>query len=442
MNGLSTTHAVALVETSYTGTVDAIEPQSSTGDEDVVITGRAVERSTGDPLSGVPLKLVVTHDGFERNFEVYTGDDGFFTHAYTPADGESGIFQVRAVHPDLTDKPVHGQFTINRISVNPTTGNLNIPRNYEQTITVTVTAGVGTDVNDMQLVFDPADQAGGELPAGIHLTTGIPLPSLTGGNSAKLSFTVWADNNASATETLVLRVASTENDHWCDLTINAGFSDAQPVLFFTPDHVETGMAINDTVTETVTLSNKGLASMTGVNLSLLSADGSVAPDWAVLNGDCDLGDLAVGESVKASVTFAPGDGVAEGIYHLVLRVISDNYAQTDINLYASVTQSGIGNVLFKISDIYTGTLDENLQVIQGLEGANITLQNELVTTQTYTGTSDAAGEALFQDLPSGRYKARITAANHQEYIGRLWIKPGITTTEDIFLEYNLVTVEW
>jgi hypothetical protein len=35
----------------------------------------------------------------------------------------------------------------------------------------------------------------------------------------------------------------------------------------------------------------------------------------------------------------------------------------------------------------------------------------------------------------------LTAPNHQEYIGRVWIKPGITANEDIFLKYNLVTVE-
>ena len=38
--------------------------------------------------------------------------------------------------------------------------------------------------------------------------------------------------------------------------------------------------------------------------------------------------------------------------------------------------------------------------------------------------------------------AAYTAKNHQEYIGRVWIKPGVTTTEDVFLDYNLVTVEW
>jgi hypothetical protein len=36
----------------------------------------------------------------------------------------------------------------------------------------------------------------------------------------------------------------------------------------------------------------------------------------------------------------------------------------------------------------------------------------------------------------------VSANNHQEYIGRLWVKPGITLNEEVFLEYNLVTVEW
>jgi len=88
--------------------------------------------------------------------------------------------------------------------------------------------------------------------------------------------------------------------------------------------------------------------------------------------------------------------------------------------------------LFKVSDIYTGTLDINNEPIQGLAGAKIRVQNEAVLTEEYTLTTDSFGEAEFTDLSAGRYKCRITADSHQEYIGRFWIKPGIT----------VVTVEW
>ena len=60
MDGLSTTYPVTLIDTSYSGEVTSILPESSTGDQDIVITGRAVERSSDDPLPGVPLNLVIT----------------------------------------------------------------------------------------------------------------------------------------------------------------------------------------------------------------------------------------------------------------------------------------------------------------------------------------------------------------------------------------------
>jgi RHS repeat-associated protein len=107
-----------------------------------------------------------------------------------------------------------------------------------------------------------------------------------------------------------------------------------------------------------------------------------------------------------------------------------------------VTQSGIGHVLFKAADIYTATLDDQGNVIEGLAGAKIHIQNEKVLTVEKTLTTDNTGEALFSDLPTGRYKFKATASNHQEVIGRFRIKPGVTLSERLFLDYNLVTVEW
>ena len=121
---------------------------------------------------------------------------------------------------------------------------------------------------------------------------------------------------------------------------------------------------------------------------------------------------------------------------------SSNYQTTDIRIYVSVTQSGIGNAIFKISDIYTGTLNQNNQLIQGLSGAKITVQNEQVLTIEQTKNTDTLGEALFTNLPTGTYKYRVSANNHQDQIGRLWIKPGLTASEQVFLTYNLVTVGW
>jgi hypothetical protein len=144
MKGLSTTHQIAMVDTTYYGEVATIVPQSSAGDQDIVITGQAVGRVSGDPMANVPLNLVITVNGFERAASVYTGEDGIFNHHFKPLIGESGVYKVRAVHPERTDKPVHGQFVINRVSVTPTAINLQVPKNYSKTVSIRVDTGEDT----------------------------------------------------------------------------------------------------------------------------------------------------------------------------------------------------------------------------------------------------------------------------------------------------------
>ena len=444
MNGLSTTHTITLADTAYYGELQDITPRTSIGDQDIVITGRAVERSKDVPMGNVPLEPVITLNGFERSYDVYTGEDGTFVHRFKPLAGESGIYRVRVVHPDRTDKPVHRQFVINRVSITPANLNLNAPKNYSNTIKIRVQTGDGTTVNNLRLEYAAEDQPAGEMPAGVHLTPGAPIAQLGGKKTAYLPFTIWADNTAAQTNKLVLKVKSAESapDAWGTVTINARFSEAKPVLTFTPNYVESGVAHDDTVTETIILKNNGLSDLNDLQLSLLNSDGTPAPNWVYLSAAAAVGTLAVGDTQPVGVSFAPTSAVALGDHTFKLRVKAANHTTTDINLYAAVTQSGEGNILFKLSDIYTGTLDQNGNFIQGLAGARVRLQNEKTLSVEINRTSDSIGEAYFTNIPVGPYKCRVTAHNHQEYVGRVWIKPGVTATEDVFLDYNLVTVEW
>ena len=394
----------------------------------------------------MPLKLIITLDGFERKFDVFTGSDGTFSYTFTPMAGESGIYQVCALHPDLVDRPVQGQFVISRISLTPAAINLSIPKNYVQTVSVTATAGEGTSVHNLRLVYNELDQPSGAYPEGVHVDLGSPVGVLDPNGSASLSFTIWADNTAEETGKVILKVVSDETvtGDWGTLVVNTHFSAANPVLTFSPDHIETGLSLDATVTETIVLENKGFAELTDVVLSIVDDQGNSAPDWVSLLIPSELGSLAIGESREVDVRFAPAASeVSEGTYLFNLKVTSSNHPERNIPLFVSVTQSGIGAMLFKVADIYTGTVDpDSGQVIQGLAGARIKVQNEEVLTIQADLSTDSFGEALFSDLPAGRYKCRVTANNHQEYIGRFWIKPGITGLHKVFLQNNLVTINW
>ncbi|MCP4688658.1 MAG: hypothetical protein GY859_11450, partial [Desulfobacterales bacterium] len=123
-------------------------------------------------MASVPLDLVITVKGFERKIPVFTDDYGVFAHIFTPLSGESGVYSVRAMHPDRLDRPIHGNFIIDRVKINPTAINLSIPRNYPKTVTIRAVAGGGTTANNLRLVFAAEDQPDGVLPEGVHLTPG------------------------------------------------------------------------------------------------------------------------------------------------------------------------------------------------------------------------------------------------------------------------------
>ena len=457
MDGLRTSRDISLIDTAYYGGIVSVSPEESNGEQDIEIIGQAVARSDGQPLPEVPLKLIITLDDFERSIDVFTGSDGGFTYTFSPTDGEFGDYRVCAVHPDLKDRPIQAHFSIlpigtgsgsmgsTWISYSPAIYQLTSVRNYEHEIAIAVTTGDVATATNLRFVYEAADQAGGVLPQGIHVDTGEPI-ALPTGTTVTMPITVWADNTADENASLVLRLISDESpgDGLGTVTIDIHISEASPILAYTPDHIETGLALDEMVTETLILGNKGFAPLTDVSVELVNPDGSAAPGWALLNLPTDMDAIEVGDTGEVTLIFSPTEtNASEGEYDFYARVSSSNSATVDILIHVSVTNSGIGNVLFKVSDIYTATIDPDTgEVIQGLSGASLTLQNESITSLKYEGNTDEYGELLLSDIPAGRYKYLLTADNHEQVIGRVWIKPGITLTEDVFMGYNLVTVEW
>ncbi|WP_193222193.1 carboxypeptidase-like regulatory domain-containing protein [Alkalilimnicola sp. S0819] len=429
---------VPIVETSYYAGLDAITPASSFGDQDVLIQGHAVDRASGGKLPNVPVKVVLDKGGFERSFEVFADAAGDFEYAFTPLSGEAGVYTVSLVHPDVVDRPEHGRFVVSRVLMSPTSAGLNLAYDQPLSIPVKLTAGSGTQASKLRLALQ------GTTPAGITLDVPEPI-SINAGQTKTVTLTVTGAETAPETGTFSLNLLSKESGAKVlgTLEVDYRLSQAVPTLQYSPSYVETGVAFGDSVIETVTLSNKGLADLQDVQLSLLDADGSPAPNWVYLITPSAAGNLAVGDTTQVQIAAAPTAGrAAEDIHRLKLRVASANHPTRDVNVYVSVVQDGIGNALFKLSDIYTATLDSNGELIQGVEGARIRVQNENVISVEQTLVSDAAGEALFQDLPAGSYRYRVTADNHEEVVGRLRVKPGITVTEEAFLPYSLVTVQW
>lgn len=442
ISGRGSEKLVSLVDTAYVGEVSNVEPISSFGDQDIVITGRALDRQDASPISNIPLKLILNQQGFERSFNVLTDALGNFNYVFKPTVTDSGLYKVSAVHPDITDRPEQKAFVINRVTVTPTPYKLDIPRNYPFSIPFVAKAGIGTSANNLTLALNAASQLNGTLPVGINLQLPAPI-SLGSKQTLNVPVIFTANNEAQASGSLVLDVMSNDqpNVPIGKVTVNYTLSEAKPYLLPTPSFVETGLSQGSSEIESVVIENKGLQDALNLQFTLTKADGTEAPGWVSISSQPN-GTLAIGEKRSVDISFTPPVGIQEAVYEFKLKVQGDNVPVQALNVYASVTQSGQGNILFKASDIYTGTLDKQAQLILGLANATVSVQNEDVPTISHELLTDSVGEAIFQNLPAGRYKFRVKASNHQELGGRFQIKPGITINQPVFLDYNLVTVEW
>ena len=440
--GRGSEKVVSLLDTAYLGEVTEISPISSFGDQDVVITGRALDRSNRAPLPNTRLKLILNQQGFERNFAVLTDGTGSFSYVFKPTFTDAGLYKVSAVHPDITDRPEQRAFTINRVTVGPTPYKLDIPKNYPYTIPFTARAGAGTAATNLRLTLDAASQPTGQLPAGV--TTQLPAPvTLSERQTLNVPVQFTANNDAQPSGSLIFNVISDERATapLGQVRLDYTLSEAKPYVVSSPSFVETGLAQGGNQIESVTVKNNGLQDALNLQFTLAKPDGSAVPGWVSIASQAN-GSLAIGASRAIDLSFTPPAGTPEGVYEFKLNLVGDNVPSQALNIYVSLTQSGQGNVLFKASDIYTATVDKTGRLIPGLSGATVTVQNEDVPTITQELVTDSFGEALFQNLPSGRYKFRAKASNHQEVGGRLLIKPGITANQPIFLNYNLITVEW
>ncbi|HEY6000332.1 MAG TPA: right-handed parallel beta-helix repeat-containing protein, partial [bacterium] len=444
MDGVGTSREIVLDETPYFGEVTAVAPLVSNGDSPIQIAGRAVDRASGQPLPETPLNLVVWVGGFYRTFPVTTGVDGTFSYSFTPNAGESGLYSVAAVHPALVDRPMQAQFTINRLGVTPASITMPVPRNYESQLTVNLSAGPTTAATNVRLVYEASYQPGGVLPSGVHVVPGAAVASVAPNRSAALTAAVWVDNDAPAQGSFKIAVVSDETPagSWGLVSVSYQVTSALPSLAAQPSFLETGVALGGTVTETLALKNMGSVPVEGVAVALVNLDGTPAPSWVQLLTAAQVGTIAPGAEQGISIGFSPPADATEGIHSFLLRVSGTGYEGSDVPIYVTVTQSGVGGVIFKISDIYTGTLDAGGAVIQGVSGARVTLQNELVPSLEQTLTTDAYGEAYFAAVPAGAYRVRITASSHDEYLGRAIVRPAVTTAESVFINYQLVTITW
>lgn len=134
--------------------------------------------------------------------------------------------------------------------------------------------------------------------------------------------------------------------------------------------------------------------------------------------------------------------VADGIYNYRLQITAGNQGTGTIPVSVAVTQSGQGGLSFHATDLFTETLDAGGKPIPGVANVRIRLQNDAVLTYLRTLTTDAQGKAVLTDLPPGTYTYRASGPRHADRSGRIFVRPGVTTSERVHLQYQTISIDF
>ncbi|MGL4668885.1 MAG: Ig-like domain-containing protein, partial [Saezia sp.] len=432
---------VPVPPTPYTGKVDGISPAISYGEQPISISGSAVDRATSEPMANRQLKLVLDVRGFKRTINIVTDATGAFSYNFIPQSNDKGSYQVSVIHPDEVGFTSQGGFNINRVGFNFSSYKLVAARNHPTQFSVNATAS--GDVRGLRWVAVAEDQPLETLPQGIVINGGSGI-DMDEGKSTSTMITVTADDNAAETGTIYLRALSDDAGEMVRGTLRLDYKlvQAEPFLIIQKNSIQTGVAQGDSVSEAIVFTNKGLVAAQNVKAQLLDEHGNAPPAWMFLANTGSIGTANVGDEVSVQVTAQPNVNVAEGTYKFKLRISSDNSTAAEAFITVVITQSGIGGVRFSVADIYTATLDEDDLPILGVKGATIKLQNEAVLTEKYESVTGSDGTALFEDLPPGIYLFRASASSHMDISGRVRVRPGVVINQDIFLDYQLINIEF
>lgn len=433
--------AGAAIVTPYFGQIDTVAPTLSYGSEPIVISGRAVERVTTQPVANTALKLVLTVKGFQRHINLVTDADGAFQYRFMPQSNDNGVYQVAAIHPLESEVSAAGEFTIDQVNFAFNRYTLQAARGIPTAIQAT--AAANGDTQGLRWVLRASDQPEGRLPQGIQIDGGSGI-NIDARKSATLQAWLTADDAAMETGTLVLTaLANTSGEQVRGrLQVDYRLTQAEAGVYTQTPVVETGVKQGEMVTEEVILGNRGLITAENVSVHLLDESGNPPPAWMFLASNPQQGALKVGDSLTLSLVAQPGNDVSDGIYRFRLHVSADNSRSGTVPVSVSVLQRGEGTVRFDVADIYTATLDDDGLPILGVNGARITLQNEAALTDVHTLTTDKDGIASLDKLSPGIYRYRASAKQHMDASGQLRVLPGVTRQQHIFLDYQTVNIEF
>ena len=436
---LSGTMQSTLSQTPYFATLQT-DYQIYSNSQPVLITGKAVNRSTGLPLPNAPLKIGFATRGHSWSMPIISDASGNYTYVYNVQPGLSGSLMLWAAHPDIYDQLNQAQIEIYRVYAGPSSGDIRMSKNDVLPFKINLLNPGDIPLSNFKVGFSAYNYQG---------TNQIPITTITGkalfsppfnlGPGEKRDVLLQLTAAADAPDTAVVEFSlQAEQGAAATFVGNVTLLPAVPLISVVSPamgYVETSLDRGTIQSREITIVNRGLKDLKGVTLQPPT---NVL--WMRLNlpaalpdGTIALPDLAVGKSNTFSVVFVPPPDTALGYFQDRLILRGTNAQSTfGVNLYTRVTSASKGAVQFYVDNIL------------GLDVPNATvrLRNTALGIELPPSNTDINGLVTVTNLQEGEWSWQISAAGHSANVGSVTLVPDQTINVSTRLNKSVVTVNF
>jgi hypothetical protein len=428
----------SLAETPYYGTAQT-DKLGYANEEPVIITGQAIQRSSGQPLPNAALNIGFAMRGYVWYQAVTTDAGGNYSYTYNPPAGLAGIMEIWAAHPLVVDQLNQAQITISQMFPIPASGDITMSQN-------------GTLDFSIQL-FNPGDVPLTGLTFQFSATTTqgtntVPVTTITGTNSLPAGFALAPGEKATVAIHLAAAMDAPNNAQLqCVFTSAEGaeaiFNGSATLLPAVPvldvlqppaGYVQVSLNRGSQVSAQVTIVNAGLDTLGGITVTP-----PTNVTWMQVNlpfnsnGVIQLPDLAPGQSNTFTVVLAPTSAAPLGFTNDFITIQGTNLMTPfQIGVYALVTSDQTGGMQFFVDDI-TGS---------PVPGAGVRLANNLLQNQPAAVYTDTNGLVTITNLQEGDWNYQVTAPGCSSSQGTVTVAPDQTGYEHVRLSRSFVTISF
>ncbi len=285
-----------------------------------------------------------------------------------------------------------------------------------------------TNLSSVTLTGLKATAIGGPSGVTVQLTT---PGQLAGDGTATLGYSVLDTSTQAATGVVTIEVTTAQGPI-LDLLLGVTVDPLTPVLAVNPGYLDTGMVVGTESLITFTVINNGGAPSGPLQVNLPYTS------YLSLASPATIPSLAPGASSTVTLELMPPANLPLEEYTGSIGV-GGSQAGISVPFTFTAITTATGSVKVLVDDDYTFQEAGSPRV----QGATVNLLNPYDNTDIVaTGMTDATGAVTFPSVPAGPYDLQVTAPGHSSFDNSFTVVPGITNSDEVFIQRQFVTYTW